>query len=74
MGNNFLNDIEATIWSMEDRNDFVTLFPRMLQKDFFTSMLGGLLLDLYHRIWGHRRKVGNRNPCTNQLSLFHDHE
>ena len=57
MGDGFLNDIEETIWDTSNEPDFVTIFPRVLQRDAFTSFLNGLLLDVYHRIWGHRLKV-----------------
>ena len=59
MGNNFLKDIEKSIWDTANDNDFVTLFPRMLEKDAFTSALNGVLLDIYHRVWGQRQKVCN---------------
>ena len=57
MGDSFLKDIEKTIWNEEHDQDLVTLFPRILQRDFFTSLLDGCLLDLYDRIWGRRRAV-----------------
>lgn len=57
MGNNFLNDREQTIWEIPNTSDLITLFPRHLEKDAFTSLLNGALLDIYHGIWGHRRKV-----------------
>ena len=73
MGNNFLKDIEKTIWDTTNDNDFVTLFPRMLEKDAFTSALNGVLLDIYHRVWGQRRKVCNQNPYTCKLILIEYH-
>lgn len=57
MGNGFLNDIEHGIWTDTNDFDFVTLCPRPMQRDPFTSLLNGALLDLYHRLWGHKRKV-----------------
>ncbi|KAL8641796.1 MAG: hypothetical protein Q9226_008585, partial [Calogaya cf. arnoldii] len=56
MGNGFLNDIERSTWDDTNDPDFVTLFPRTTQKDPFTSFLNGALLDVYHRLWGHKRK------------------
>ena len=57
MGNDFLNDIERSIWDKPNTPDLVTLFPRILQRDFLTSRLDGILLDIYDRVWGHRLKV-----------------
>ncbi|CAD6594008.1 MAG: hypothetical protein ASARMPREDX12_007936 [Alectoria sarmentosa] len=56
MGNDFLNDIERSIWDKPNTPDLVTLFPRILQRDFLTSRLDGILLDIYDRVWGHRLK------------------
>ena len=66
MGDNFLTDIEQTIWDESNTRDLVTLFPRILQRDYLTSLLDGYLLDIYDRIWGHRRKVCHLNS---KLSL-----
>ncbi|KAI4223947.1 MAG: hypothetical protein LQ349_007332, partial [Xanthoria aureola] len=56
LGNDFLNDIERCTWEDANDPDFLTLFPRTIQKDVFTSFLNGALLDVYHRLWGHKRK------------------
>lgn len=58
MGNNFLSDIERSTWEETNDPDFLTLFPRTVQKDAFTSLKNGILLDVYHRLWGRKRKVG----------------
>lgn len=71
MGDDFLTDIERTIWDEAHTSDLVTLFPRVLQRDAFTSLLDGYLLDIYDRIWGHRRKVCQCCPALfleNQLT------
>ena len=57
MGNDFLNDIERSTWEDTNDPDFLTLFPCTTQTDPFTSLLNGALLDVYHRIWGHKRNV-----------------
>ena len=57
MGNCFLKDKESTVWDPINSPDLVSLFPRRLHKDMFTTLLNGALLDLYHRLWGHRDKV-----------------
>ena len=69
MGGSFLKDIEQSIWDEPNTADLVTLFPRTLQRDWFTSLLDGYLLDIYHRIWGHRRKV-SRLDCKMCLDEF----
>lgn len=58
MGNDFLTDVERAIWEPSNDPDFITLCPREQQVDVFSSFLHGALLDVYHRILGHRRKVG----------------
>lgn len=57
MGNNFLNDAEETIWTNPSTQEYVNLSPVGLQKDYFTSLMKGILLDVYHRVWGYRHKV-----------------
>lgn len=56
-GSAFLRDREEHIWSKRNDADFLSLFQRQLEMDAFTSLLQGVLLDLYHRLWGHRQKV-----------------
>ncbi|MCJ1403440.1 hypothetical protein MMC11_006663 [Xylographa trunciseda] len=56
MGNDFLNDVEHSIWEVSNTPDLVTLFSRELEKDVLTTFLERGLLNLYHRIWGHRQK------------------
>ncbi|KAL2221291.1 hypothetical protein M432DRAFT_266076 [Thermoascus aurantiacus ATCC 26904] len=56
MGNDFLTDVERAIWEPSNDPDFITLCPREQQVDVFSSFLHGALLDVYHRILGHRRK------------------
>jgi hypothetical protein len=55
-GNGFLTDKEARVWEGKDTSEYVTLFQRDLEDDAFTNFLGGRLLDVYHRIVGHRRR------------------
>jgi hypothetical protein len=55
-GEGFLRDREKQTWAEENSNDFISLFPRQLQTDPFTSLLNGFLLDMYHRAWGHRKQ------------------
>ncbi|XPS92847.1 hypothetical protein M3J09_002224 [Ascochyta lentis] len=54
--NGFLVGEEAKVWQCEDVSEYVTLFPRELEDDAFTSLLSGRLLDLYHKAFGHRRQ------------------
>ncbi|OAQ60275.2 hypothetical protein VFPPC_10699 [Pochonia chlamydosporia 170] len=54
-GKSFLMGEEAKVWQGTDMGEFITLFPRRLEDDAFTSFLGGRLLDIYHNIWGHRQ-------------------
>ncbi|KAH6664981.1 hypothetical protein B0J14DRAFT_661091 [Halenospora varia] len=56
MGNSFLKDREQTIWQAQNAPDLVTLFSHTQEKDGFTTLMSGVMLDIYHRIWGHRRK------------------
>ncbi|KAL9614980.1 MAG: hypothetical protein Q9204_008795 [Flavoplaca sp. TL-2023a] len=67
MGNDFLNDIERSTWEDTNDPDFLTLFPRTTQKDPFTSLMNGALLDVYHRIWGHKRRV--RSSLIERMSV-----
>ncbi|KAI9375788.1 hypothetical protein BJX61DRAFT_539519 [Aspergillus egyptiacus] len=56
MGDNFLSDLEAKVWGSCNDTDFVTLSSRDTEEDAFTRFLHGTLLDIYHRVYGHRRK------------------
>lgn len=58
MGNQFLKDIENTIWASEDTSLYVSLATQPQVRDPFTRLVHGTLLDIYDRIWGRRRKVG----------------
>ena len=55
-GNNFLVGEEAQLWQGRDTTEYVTLFRRELEDDAFTSFLSGWLLDIYHKIIGHKRE------------------
>ena len=74
MGGDFLNDLESTIWNQSNVTEYVTLFPRVLQRDFFTSLLDGVFLDIYHGIWGHRRNVYQHQALqpSHHKSSLHD--
>ncbi|KAF1845020.1 uncharacterized protein K460DRAFT_416351 [Cucurbitaria berberidis CBS 394.84] len=63
-GNGFLAGEEARVWEGRDTSEYVTLFPRDLEDDAFTSFLGGRLLDIYHAVLGHRQrsKYGTDSP------------
>jgi hypothetical protein len=54
-GCSFLRDREKDIWTVKNVDDFMSLGPQNQQKDAFSSLLNGALLDLYHRVWGGRR-------------------
>jgi len=54
-GSSFLRDRERDIWTAKNVNDFMSLSPQDSQKDAFSALLDGVLLDLYHRVWGRRR-------------------
>lgn len=58
MGADFLVDRERTIWERENEADLISLAAQEPKHDLFTSWLRGALLDLYHRVYGHRKKVG----------------
>jgi hypothetical protein len=55
-GNGFLTGEEAKVWQRNDASEYVTLFPRDLEDDAFTTLLGGRLLDIYHGIIGYKRR------------------
>lgn len=57
MGNNFLTDVERTIWEPSNDQDFITLLSREQQVDAFSLFVHDTLLDVCHRSLGHRRKV-----------------
>jgi hypothetical protein len=57
MGNDFLSDREKTIWNLPNTPDLITLLPSEQKKDAFTSLLNGILLDIYHRVYGHKKEV-----------------
>jgi hypothetical protein len=57
MGNLFLNDREQTIWDESNTSDLLTLLPHDEEKDAFTSLLNGFLLDIYHRVVGDKSQV-----------------
>ncbi|GIZ41325.1 hypothetical protein CKM354_000463200 [Cercospora kikuchii] len=54
-GNAFLRDREKKTWTQDHDGDFMLLSSRQVQIDPFTSLLKGILLDIYHRVWGHRK-------------------
>jgi hypothetical protein len=56
-GCSFLRERERDIWTAENVDDFMSLGPQDKQKDPFSSLLDGALLDLYHRAWGRRGDV-----------------
>ncbi|KAL2011660.1 hypothetical protein VTN00DRAFT_4378 [Thermoascus crustaceus] len=59
MGNDFLTDVERTIWEPSNDQDFITLLSREQQIDTLSSFMHDTLLDVYHRTLGHRRKQSN---------------
>ena len=65
-GASFLQDLERSVWA-EDQTDFMSIFPGNVENDFFSSALRGVLLDLYHRLWG-KRKVGRTVSTTEAVS------
>jgi hypothetical protein len=44
------------VWEEKSSSKFITLFPRSLEDDAFTSFLQGRILDIYHAIWGAKRR------------------
>lgn len=59
-GESFLHDRERLVWTPENTGDLMSLLPRQMESDPFTSLLKGFLLELYHRVWGHKKPVGSR--------------
>jgi hypothetical protein len=57
MGNQFLNDVEQTIWEPSNDPDLISLSRHSREKDFFTKLIYGVLLDWHHRLWGNGAKV-----------------
>ncbi|KAH4014499.1 hypothetical protein HBI70_177620 [Parastagonospora nodorum] len=55
-GNSFLTGDESRVWQGNDTSEYITLFPRDLEDDAFTTFLGGRLLDMYHGIIGYKRR------------------
>lgn len=55
MGNGFLVGVESEIWTKENRNDFIS--PGIREPDGFNSLLTGQILDVYHHLYGHKKKV-----------------
>lgn len=48
---------ESLTWASANVPNLITLCPPQLETDPFTSFLAGGMLDVYHRLWGHRKKV-----------------
>lgn len=67
MGARFLNDPEESIWAAHNLRDFVTLRSSEADMDVFTSALNGGLTDVYHHIWGKRRKVSKSKAMLKEL-------
>lgn len=61
-GASFLRDIEMRIWTEVNMGDFMSLAPRQSQRDPFSSLLSGAMLDLYHHIRG-KRKEASSSTC-----------
>ena len=57
MGNQFLNDVEQAIWEPSDDPDLISLSRHSRDKDFFTKLIYGVLLDSHHGLWGNGAKV-----------------
>ncbi|KAH8710008.1 hypothetical protein GQ44DRAFT_776845 [Phaeosphaeriaceae sp. PMI808] len=59
-GNRFLAGEEAKVWEDKELSEYVTLFPKDLENDAFSSLLAGRVLDIYHAIFGYknRKKYG----------------
>ncbi|KAK5737113.1 hypothetical protein LTR17_006896 [Elasticomyces elasticus] len=56
-GRSFLRDREKEVWTVKNIGDFISLTPRHLEPDLFTTFLNGAFLDVYHRAWGHRTEA-----------------
>jgi hypothetical protein len=57
-GNSFLKEREAKVYVDSNDTDFISLRLSELEDDPFTCFLNGRLLDIHHRIWGHRKTTG----------------
>jgi hypothetical protein len=58
-GRSFLKEREAKVYVDSNDTDFISLRFSELEDDPFTCFLNGRLLDIYHRIWGHRKTTGS---------------
>ena len=56
-GGCFFKDVELNICTEENVDDLMSLVPGTPTNDIFSSLLSGVLLDLYHRAWGKRKEV-----------------
>lgn len=77
MGDNFLVGIEVDVWKDEYAEDFIS--PTSAEIDLFDSFLTGPVLDAYHWLYGHKKKVGtyqyvinNDSSCTDANSRLMD--
>lgn len=56
LGNSFLRGRESRVWTGRRPQEMVTLAQRQMERDPFSKWISTRLLDIYDKIWGHRRK------------------
>ncbi|KAM6513640.1 hypothetical protein FALCPG4_016022 [Fusarium falciforme] len=71
-GKNFLDGVEAEIWTDNDEFKYITIGPPFPENDAFTSLLRGVLLDVFHFLCGERFKVGRVIDEESGLVRYND--
>ena len=56
MGKDFLRGRERQTWSGRAPQEMITLAQRQMEPDPFSNWLSTGLVDIYDKVWGHRRK------------------
>lgn len=63
-GDNFLVAPEHTIWK-SSLSEYISLAD-FEQRDIFSEMMYGGILELYHRLWGGRKEVTTKQHRSNE--------
>ena len=70
-GDCFLRGREISTWHEDHDKDFVNLSGPRPEEDQFTHWMSPIMIGIYHKIWGMRRKVSHRvapEPHTKKLT------
>ncbi len=57
-GGLFLDGAEAETWTESNKSEYVSVGPPVPERDVFTTLLRGALLDAFHFLLGERLKAG----------------